>query len=614
MGVGVETVENLPTASEGGYWDRDSLLAHARVAVALACAIAVYLNPRFLGKHTLLSEILILLYLTYGAFNLAMARVHRYPGLTWALSLHISEVVITSFIIMVTGGAQSPFLGLYLFVLLVAAWKWGFNGSLVTACICMILLFSNLTVPSSWFSRAPRLASGATAVAMMALSATLISLACFLGLLVERENKRFGDMVIITRLVRSALPEPSLRLTIEKTLAAVREHFEADRVRLALQEIRGEQAVAWEVRSPVGETGKGIQFWKLTESTRRASFAMPPEGVRRWLEPSRLGDDDKLTMGGSRPQGETPGPVLSGLSRFSAMFQEADQLYDLHIVSEQHSLGSWRLLATSFSFEGKWLGRLTVYNPRRSRGPSADSRFLGALVREVGPAVYGKYLVGRLRSRVQAMERARLARDLHDGVIQSLMALELQIDLLRRTQTASWNPAHLLEELSRVQELLHNEIANVREEMQRKKPLDVEPHRLMACMAETVERFRRDQGISASFVADSQEVSLPSRACTEVVRILQEGLANIRKHSGARTVGVRFCPEGRKWKLTISDDGRGFGFTGRRSSEELEASFMCPLVIKERVSAIGGELFYAFGLFKFSALSAILDQVQHFFL
>jgi len=65
---------------------------------------------------------------------------------------------------------------------------------------------------------------------------------------------------------------------------------------------------------------------------------------------------------------------------------------------------------------------------------------------------------------------------------------------------------------------------------------------------------------------------------------------NIRKHSGARKVFVRFGREEEKWKLLIEDDGCGFGFTGRLSLAELEASSMGPLVIKERMRSIGGEL------------------------
>jgi two-component system nitrate/nitrite sensor histidine kinase NarX len=83
---------------------------------------------------------------------------------------------------------------------------------------------------------------------------------------------------------------------------------------------------------------------------------------------------------------------------------------------------------------------------------------------------------------------------------------------------------------------------------------------------------------------------LPRRVCTELVRIVQEALANVRKHSGAHKVLVRFSRENGCYKLCVEDDGRGFRFSGRLSSAELEASSHCPLVIKERVRAISGEL------------------------
>jgi signal transduction histidine kinase len=428
---------------------------------------------------------------------------------------------------------------------------------------------------------------------MMVLPASLVLSACLLGLILEREKKRYGEAVVISRLARSAFHEPSLRSTIESTLISVREYFGADQVRLAAQEIRGEHGVAWESTRPTGNNGKGVQSWKLTEPARCAWFAMPPDGVLRRLEHRRVGADGRPRVRAARNRRSgTLDALVSSLPLFSAPTQHRDEIYDLRIASEQHSLG-WGLgllLATSFSFEGKWLGRLIVFNPRRRRDPSTDLRFLEAFVREAGPAIYSKYLVSRLRSRIQAMERGRLAQDLHDGVIQSLIALEVEIDLLRRTQAGLCSPLCPLQELGRLQELFHNEIANLREEMQRVKPLEVEPARLLDCMAGTVDRFRREQGISASFVAECQEVTLPPRVCTELVRIVQEALANVRKHSGAQKVLVRFSRENGCYKLCAEDDGRGFRFTGRLSSAELEASSDCPLVIKERVRAISGEL------------------------
>jgi signal transduction histidine kinase len=83
---------------------------------------------------------------------------------------------------------------------------------------------------------------------------------------------------------------------------------------------------------------------------------------------------------------------------------------------------------------------------------------------------------------------------------------------------------------------------------------------------------------------------MPQQVCREIARIVQEGLVNVRKHSRAHQVLVHLGASDNKWKLVIEDDGRGFPFTGRLSHLELDALGGGPLVIRERVRLIEGEL------------------------
>jgi signal transduction histidine kinase len=76
----------------------------------------------------------------------------------------------------------------------------------------------------------------------------------------------------------------------------------------------------------------------------------------------------------------------------------------------------------------------------------------------------------------------------------------------------------------------------------------------------------------------------------EVALIVLESLVNVRKHSGARHVMVRFAAADEGWKLSIEDDGRGFPFAGRLSHDDLDALRQGPTVIKEHVRALNGEL------------------------
>jgi len=215
-----------------------------------------------------------------------------------------------------------------------------------------------------------------------------------------------------------------------------------------------------------------------------------------------------------------------------------------------------------------------------------ELRFAQNVLRQVAPALYSIYLFRRLRSRAGAMERARVARELHDTAIQSLISIEMQVDVLRRSSNGHSQTA----ELERIQELLREEVLNMRELMQSLRPVEIGSHQFLDFIAQLVERFRSDTGVDARFVSELEEVTLPASACRELARVVQVGLVNVRKHSGAASVYVRFGAQHGLWKLVIDDDGHGFPFSGRLTLTELDDLHRGPTVIKERVRAIGGDL------------------------
>jgi signal transduction histidine kinase len=105
-----------------------------------------------------------------------------------------------------------------------------------------------------------------------------------------------------------------------------------------------------------------------------------------------------------------------------------------------------------------------------------------------------------------------------------------------------------------------------------------------------VERFRRDSGISARFLADGGRVALPPARAIELVRITQEALVNVRKHSRARNVLVRLSAGEGTCSLVVEDDGCGFEFDGHLTARELDERHVGPAMIKERARLAGAEL------------------------
>ena len=188
-------------------------------------------------------------------------------------------------------------------------------------------------------------------------------------------------------------------------------------------------------------------------------------------------------------------------------------------------------MTVSFIFGQEWRGRIFFLDPSLTGEIAEELRFLQELVRQIGPAVYNVYLLRRLRLRAGALERARFARELHDGAVQSLIAVEMQVDVLRR-QSATKSKS-VPAELGRIQGLLREEVLKLRELMQQMKSLDVDSQktdRISGGHGGEISARNRDH---ARFSSDLEEPDMPQPVCRELARIVQEGLVNVRKHSQA---------------------------------------------------------------------------------
>jgi signal transduction histidine kinase len=137
---------------------------------------------------------------------------------------------------------------------------------------------------------------------------------------------------------------------------------------------------------------------------------------------------------------------------------------------------------------------------------------------------------------------------------------------------------------------LREEILKLRELMQQMKSAEIDARRLPGFLRDSVQRFQRETGIAARFLVDDESIMLSPPVCRELARIAQEALVNVRKHSGAKQVLVQLLESQGRWELIIEDDGTGFPFDGRVSQSELDSTGRAPVIIRERVRLIQGEL------------------------
>jgi signal transduction histidine kinase len=181
---------------------------------------------------------------------------------------------------------------------------------------------------------------------------------------------------------------------------------------------------------------------------------------------------------------------------------------------------------------------------------------------------------------IRDSERRRIARDLHDGVLQDLSYTAAAIGLI------------MLEvEGTRLEEELQSTIDAVRRSAQGLRDavndlrLEEERDRPFPELVESLVRRNRARTPGCEITLEVEE-GFPSRPLgetgTELLRILQEAITNARRHSGAQRVSVTLKVEGRDLVAEVSDDGRGFG---PQPTPGVGLSSM-----RERAAIIGGTL------------------------
>jgi signal transduction histidine kinase len=183
-----------------------------------------------------------------------------------------------------------------------------------------------------------------------------------------------------------------------------------------------------------------------------------------------------------------------------------------------------------------------------------------------------------------AMERVRLARDLHDGIAQDLWFMSLQAKLLQDAlQAGRFGEANeLVAELRQALENSYTEVRGLCSELLH----PMEATDFVAELERLTQRFGRLGGLPIQLAVDIADGTGPSGAvATQLVWVAREALANIVKHAAARRVRVSISADEHEVRMVIADDGRGFCRARRLHRRRLGLRSM-----RTRVASLGGKL------------------------
>jgi signal transduction histidine kinase len=540
----------------------EHILAFARLAVALTSLGAWLIHLGDTSPHYRAGLILLCGYAAASAVLLVVLWIRGESSRGFVVAAQVNDLGWPALLCLFAEVPNSTFFMLFFFATLMAAFRWGFVETAATALVgaaflllqAVLLRYGSPPVRNLIFTPVEP-------SRLLMRSVGLIMGGCLFGFLAETEKQLRAEIALTGRLLSMTTVGSRFPFVLQSVFFELGQVFRGKTVYgIAAQQSTG-RTFKWEIPSL---SDPAIRLTEISPADK-ASELMASYPYTFFMR--RVGSNGRCAITALDEEGGR---------------LDADQTKGLEMPVAR--AGS--ILVVSHEMGHDWHGRLVMVNARLGQQREHELRFAQSITRQVAPALYSVYLFRRFRARAGATERVRVARELHDTTIQSLISIEMQLDVLRRRSSDSQVTA----ELGRIQELMRHEVLNLRELMQTMRPVDIGPHQFLDFIAELVERFSRDTGIAVRFISELQEVTLPAAVCRELARVVQEGLANIRKHSGAHAAIVRFGPQAGLWKLVISDDGTGFPFAGRFSLKELDSLRRGPAIIKERVRAVGGDM------------------------
>jgi len=550
-------------------------LATARVSLTTAALVTLWMEPARGVVYSRGLFWLLTVYLVHAVVVMLLVRVRRQSTRSFRLVVHGADIMWPVLMTLFTTAQRGPFFLFFVFVMAAAAYRWGLWETVGTAIAAVLLLWAEAFGVHEGLEQTANAYLGAIHLPQLGMrqldsqqlfltSVYLMVLGLLLGYMAENQKKLRAERAVITRVLGSTRVEAGLTATLEEILGEILNIYGARRVISATREVNSYRVFLAEVNR--NAEGPATLRWREPPPENQAAYLFDSPVDALYAERSAKGYNTVL------------------LDRTGMRIRDVDTSFLTRLagVEKFQSIAS-----VAFVFGREWSGRVFLFDPEVIGDREEELHFLQEFSQQVGPAIYNVYLIRRLRERAGAAERARFARELHDGAIQSLIAVEMQLDVVRRQ---SGQAPVVSSELSRIQKLLREEVLKLRELMQEMKSFEVDAERLPGYLADTVERFRRETGISAEFTSELQQVELPQKVCRELARIVQESLVNVRKHSGAHHVLVRLARRSGALQLTVEDDGKGFPFSGKLSQSELEAAGKGPATIRERVRLLEGEL------------------------
>jgi two-component system nitrate/nitrite sensor histidine kinase NarX len=283
-------------------------------------------------------------------------------------------------------------------------------------------------------------------------------------------------------------------------------------------------------------------------------------------------------------------PVTNQLHQQVAETRKPVVIYDMekdrrNSSKEAIQLGYKCLVSVPLIGGDQFTGTLELASNRDYIWSEEELRWLSAIGRLVGVAVRHVQLTEQVHQLAIRQERGRISQEIHDGISQLISAIRIRAETAELALENGDDTAvkSTLDDIKQVSDdafaSLRDDIISLRDGAQRDKPF-------ITLLSEVLDRFQRQWGIKTSveLTGEEQDWALAPQVELQLLRIVQETIANVHRHANASLIQVRLQREDDELSLEIQDDGRGF------DPEHVQEGRIGLRIMRERAESIGGIL------------------------
>ncbi len=339
----------------------------------------------------------------------------------------------------------------------------------------------------------------------------------------------------------------------------------------------------------------------LERAVKQVAFAMRANGAAIFL-PDEEGQNIEAVFDAGAPQN----PPLQLLARqridrfaLGRALRGADRLLILQPGDSSPLLpdAAWTrlearaIVAVPIRLQGRLLAALLVGFADAGQLGGAELELLEELGRQVALGMERLRLQARVQEQQNQMavlgERNRIARDLHDGIVQYVYALGLSLEHGR--DLASSDPAGVADVLGRAIEQTNHVLSEMRTFIYQLRPIIMKEKEIGQWIADLCRQFQQATGVRIEAeIGETAGRELSPEVSIALFRIIQEALSNIYQHARASQATLNLAFTGPGVHLTVEDNGEGFSPEQRRGPGIAGGRGLSN--IQERVRDLGGEL------------------------